>query len=134
MRATRLLAIALIIILSVGLMGLVGCSSSSDDADSTEESSDAEGSDSGSDDPIVGSWENTEPAYLSAVTFAADGTGTATDIDGTEAEMTWTLEDDYLEITVEVDDMTETTGGGFTWETEGEEFVWDADGTFTKAE
>ena len=30
--------------------------------------------------------------------------------------------------------MTDTTGGGFSWEEESVTFVWDASGTFNKVE
>jgi hypothetical protein len=82
----------------------------------------------------VGTWENADAASYPSITFVADGTGMISDIDGEEAAMEWTIEDDYLEITLEYDGMTETTGGGFFWNEEGSEFSWDADGTYTKVE
>ncbi len=136
MLRNRTIVFIAILALLLGALGLVGCSSSDEPAEETEstEASTEESADAGSNDALVGTWENAEGTYFSAITFASDGTGTGVDIDGTEAPATWTLEDDYLEVTIEYDGMTDTTGGGFTWEEEGVIFVWDADGTFTKVD
>ena len=132
MAAKRLIVLLAILALAVGSLGLMGCSSSDDTSDSTESSS--EESDSGQDaGPLMGDWENDEASMFTKITFADGGEGNITQPDGMEAWMTWTLEDDYLEIVVEDDDGTESTGAGFTWVTEGSEFEWDADnGSYTK--
>jgi hypothetical protein len=134
-RTTVLLAI---LALALGSLGLVGCSSDDDPAEEEEAAAEESTSeDSGGEEPddaLAGTWENADPVYYAEITFESDGTGIIHDIDGEQAPMTWTLVDEYLEVEIEIDDMTDMTGGGFTWIEEGSEFSWDADGTYTKVE
>lgn len=130
----RRLASVLLVVLAMvgGTLGLIGCSSSGDAA--AEEQATTE--ETASDNALAGTWENSSgtQTYFSAMTFASDGTGTGVDVDGTEAAMTWTLEDDTLSVEIEYEGMKDTTIGGFAWVEEGASFSWDADGTFTKVE
>lgn len=135
MLRNRITVIVMILALLLGSLALVGCSSddAAEETEATEETAEETG---GSEEgaALAGTWEPAEVFYYSSITFNADGTGTISDVDGEEAEMEWSLVDDYLEITLEYDDMTETTGGGFTWDEEGVQFSWDADGTYTKVD
>lgn len=84
MPLSRIIVVLLVLALALGSLGLVGCSSDEESSDETtsEESGSTE---EGSEYSIVGAWENGDPVYFSSIEFAEGGTGTAVDIDGTEA-------------------------------------------------
>jgi len=119
--------------LTLGALVLAGCSSSDDGTEGSEPAVKASTNEQ-SNSPLAGTWKNVDAHYYPEITFAEDGTGTIADIDGEEATMDWTLVDDYLEIVLEFDGETSTSGGGFTWNEEGAEFSWDADGVYSKSE
>jgi len=133
MLRNRTIVFVAILALLLGSLGLVGCTSGDDATEDTEAATEESGGDAAGSS-LSGKWENADPVYYADITFSDDGTGMISDIDGESAEMTWTLVDDYLEIAIVFDDMSETTGASFIWVEEGTEFTWDADGTYTKVE
>jgi len=104
-----------------------------DDTDDST-SSDEEGTDSDVQDAdLVGAWTNSGANEFAELVLEDGGTGTATDIDGTTVDATWSLADGYLEIIIVDTDGTEITTGATVTMVSDSEFTWDAEnGSFVK--
>jgi hypothetical protein len=96
--------------------------------------------DTGSDDGVeaemsdlVGDWTNTGGMDFAELSLDADGTGTATDVDGTTVDCTWSFVDGYLEVILTDTDGTEITLGATMVMDSANEFTWDAEtGSFVR--
>ena len=100
---------------------------SGDDSTSSDEESDVQDAD------LVGSWTNSGANEFAELVLEDGGTGTATDIDGTTVDATWSLADGYLEIIIVDTDGTEITTGATMVMVSDTEFIWDAEsGSFVK--
>lgn len=98
-----------------------------DDSTSSDEESDVQAAD------LVGTWTNSGANEFAELVLEDGGTGTATDIDGTTVDATWSLADGYLEIIIVDTDGTEITTGATVVMASDSEFIWDAEnGSFVK--
>lgn len=105
-----------------------------DAVEEEDTSSDDESSDEGAmDADLAGVWTNSGGDVFAELNLAADGTGTATDVDGTTVDCTWTFVDGYLEVILTDTDGTEITTGASTSIVSDSEFIWDAEmGSFVR--
>lgn len=119
----RLISLLMVLALAGGSLALMGCSGGDEEAEEITET-EAEAQTTGdavseeSDDPLVGTWENTEAdAQFPRVVIRADGTAELENYAGTVSEGAWSLEDAHLRFE---SDIGETRGGGIEWVTDDE--------------
>jgi len=129
------------VVLGAVLLVSVGCTSDSDEPDSstsTESSEDvsedeAASADEGAEEAfaLAGSWENAEGSVFREITFYEDGTADTVNYGDVAAEATWTLEDDYLKVETA---SGESWGSPIEWISDPE-FDWaNESGTWTQVE